>query len=123
LPILPNNLIKLDCSINLYLAELPELPESLIVIICNNCSITELPILPIRLKKLYCHTNNINELPELPISLKTFFCNTNNIKYLTPHNCEIIKNIGLMDFSILRNPISDGFDCNRKFKKSIEKTN
>jgi Leucine-rich repeat (LRR) protein len=97
---LPNSLIKFRChidkNIKIYnlpnslksleyhksLVSLPELPDSLEILICSNNKIEELPKLPNSLEILDCSNNNIKELPKLPSSLKKLICNTNDIKNL-----------------------------------------
>ena len=48
------------------LTELPQLPQSLQILCCDNNNLTELPQLPQSLKLLYCSYNNLSELPQLP---------------------------------------------------------
>jgi Leucine-rich repeat (LRR) protein len=118
LPKLPNGLVILHCQCN-ELVEIPELSQSLIKIYCDNNNLVELPELPKTLKICYCSGNKLVELPELPQSLEILHCNDNNIKYLSPHNCLIIKN--LKKLCILENPISDGYDIynSSEFKDNL----
>ena len=79
--------------------------------------ILELPVLPIKLVVLYCNENKLTALPELPEGLETLCCECNNIKYLSRHNCSVIKNIKYI--VIIANPVSDGFISDKKFIESL----
>ena len=93
-----------------------ELPDNTTIFICIYRGLTELPILNNILKCLYCYNNKLVELPELPQLIKQLYCTNNNIKYLSAHNCQIVKNI---DLNILNNPISFGFDSDKEFQESL----
>ena len=67
-------------SKNLY--ELPELPEDLEILICDNNNLKSLPKLPENLKELWCHKNQLESLPELPESLEQLACRNNKLKHL-----------------------------------------
>ena len=97
------------------LTELPILNNILECLYCGNNNLIYLPELPDGLKNLNCGNNKLVELPELPITLQQLDCTNNNIKYLSSHNCDVIKEIngGLY---ILNNPVSSGFDSNGEFK-------
>ena len=101
------------------LADKTKLPDNTKHFICPpEFSLTELPILNNILKSLYCGHNNLMELPELPQLIKQLYCTNNNIKYLSAHNCDVIKEIKKL--YILNNPVSFGFDCNDEFKAYLE---
>lgn len=74
-------LTELNCSDN-ELIELPELPETLLILECSDNYLETLPRLPKSLEKLWCENNRIESLPELPKSLKTMICKNNLIKKL-----------------------------------------
>ena len=99
------------------LTELPELPKNIKELWCRNNSLIVLPALPNKLSFLDCTINKLVELPELPKLKGGLFCSDNNIKYLSHHNCLIIKNISIL--KILNNPVSDGFDSDDEFKESL----
>ena len=44
-------------------------------------NLTELPELPKSLIKLVCYNNKLAELPELPISLRILYCSNNKLPY------------------------------------------
>ena len=77
-----NFLIKLDklhtLNIISQLQTLPKLPNSLIVLRCNNNELTELPELPEGLKYLYCNNNKLNSLPKLQKSIVYIECKNNS---------------------------------------------
>ena len=110
-----------DCSVfncrKCNLEELPELPKLLIELLCSVNNLTLLPKLPNRLIQLECHSNKLIELPELPMTLKELMCKNNNIKYLSPNNCEIMKNG--CELTVLNNPFSAGFTRNNDFIKYL----
>jgi hypothetical protein len=97
--------------------ELPELPINLKELHCYRNNLIVLPALPNKLNFLDCINNKLIELPELPKLKGGLFCSNNNIKYLSQHNCMIIKNISIL--KILNNPVSDGFNSNDEFKESL----
>jgi E3 ubiquitin-protein ligase SspH2 len=66
---------------SLGLTKLPELPEGLETLYCDNNNLTQLPELPEGLKELYCSYNNLTQLPELPEGLKGLDCDNNNLPY------------------------------------------
>jgi hypothetical protein len=72
-------------------------------------------------KNYICNNRKLTELPELPDGLDNLCCVNNNIKYLSQHNCEVIKNIKISCFGILGNPISEGFNTDEKFIESLYK--
>jgi hypothetical protein len=112
----------LDCSENIGLCELSNLPHSMEELYCNMCNLTTLPNLPARLKKLdcsknklielpefphklrfiHCAYNNISELPDLPSTIKIIHCNDNPIKFITPDIYTIMKNIYYSDHSSIK---------------------
>ena len=119
LPELPDNLTYLDCWYN-KLTELPDLPSELVILYCSYNKITELTVLPKTLDRLDCFCNLLTELPELPDMLTYLYFGMNNIKYLSPHNCMIIKhNIKYNKFCIMYNPVSDSFNSNGQFQDSL----
>ena len=77
------------------LTSLPELPNSLEILYCNNNKLNSLPELPNSLERLWCHNNKLNSLPELPNSLKTLWCHNNQFK--EPVKKEIIEKFELED--------------------------
>ena len=80
LPELPDTLEVLYCQNN-NLTELPKLPESIEILVCANNNLTSLPELPDTLLTLYCANNNLTSLPELPESLEILECEDNNLPY------------------------------------------
>ena len=62
--------------------ELPKLPTSLEVLVCNDNELVNLPMLPYNLKELYCVRNNLTSLPELPDQLVSLWCQFNKLKFL-----------------------------------------
>ena len=84
LPELPNSLIELYCNNN-KLTFLPKLPESLEILSCYNNKLESLPKLPESLETLYCSRNKLKYLPKLPESLKTLGCHNNPLEYPIPH--------------------------------------
>ena len=60
---------------------LPELPDTLLTLYCNNCGLKELPNLPEGLRHLKCSNNNLSSLPELPKSIVELRCYGNNLPY------------------------------------------
>lgn len=61
--------------------KLPDLPETLLTLYCNNCGLNKLPELPKNLKHLKCSNNNLKELPELPESVTELRCYGNKLPY------------------------------------------
>jgi uncharacterized repeat protein (TIGR01451 family) len=82
LPILPNTLLYLNCSVNSISGPISALPSSLIKLNCSSNSITSLPSLPTNLKELLCGVNNMTTLPNLPTTLEYLDCGSNNISAL-----------------------------------------
>src|SRR5689334_5997833 len=79
-----SNLCQLSCSDNL-LTKLPELPDSVQVIICKNNYLKSLPEkLPPQLVVLDCSHNPLVTLPRLPASLERLMCRSCAIKVLPP---------------------------------------
>jgi len=115
IPKLHYGLRYLCCTRN-NLTELPELPITLEELGCEENKLTALPELPARLVRLICNHNNLTFIPELPVGLKELWCHYNNIGYLSPYNCQVIKNIELQ---ILNNPVSEGFNSNDEFKAML----
>lgn len=81
LPRLPNNLKELNCTYN-ELVKLPKLPERLKVLICSHNNLVKLPLLPNSIEKLDCQFNKLKELPKLPDTLKILLCSHNKLKKL-----------------------------------------
>ncbi len=75
-----NSLKILNLSYN-NLTSLPELPDSLEELFCDNNQLTSLPKLPKSLKKIICTYNQLTSLPELPDSLKELYCEGNQLPY------------------------------------------
>jgi hypothetical protein len=81
-------LIKLNCSNNNQLTEIPALSNcvSLEKLYCSDNELTELPDLHpcVSLEKLYCYHNQLTELPELSncVLLKTLYCSHNQLTEL-----------------------------------------
>lgn len=69
------------CNDNLLL-ELPEIPNSVQVLVCNSNILKSLPKLHDGLTTLVCFDNYISDLPELPGSLEVLKCGRNNISHL-----------------------------------------
>jgi hypothetical protein len=84
---------------------------------CQNNNLTELPELPNSLLLLHCSHNKLTELPELPISLEHLWCNKTDIKYLSPNNCQVIKKCSKIH--ILNNPLSSGFTSDKDFREYL----
>ena len=78
---LPNSLIRLDCSFN-ELTSLPYLPNSLMELYCSNNQLTLLLNLPNSLEKLDCSNNQLKLIPNLPNSLTKLFCTNNQLTSL-----------------------------------------
>jgi len=76
------NLETLDCSYNQLINSLPNLPNLLIILNCNNNQLTSLPALPNTLSELRCEGNLLTNLPTLPISLIKLFCHYNQLTSL-----------------------------------------
>jgi Leucine-rich repeat (LRR) protein len=64
------------------LTYLPELPESLVKLICYNNKLKSLPKLPENLENLYCYNNDLESLPKLPDGLEILICGGNKLKSL-----------------------------------------
>jgi Leucine-rich repeat (LRR) protein len=100
LPELPNGIHILCCN-NTQITELPPLPSTLQKLFCYGTQITELPPLPSTLQELYCADTQITELPPLPSTLQKLFCYGTQITELPPlpstlqglycHNCSNLK--------------------------------
>jgi len=76
-----NNIITTMDFSGKKLDKLPELPETLLTLYCNNCGLYELPKLPKNLKHLKCSNNNLKELPELPDTITELRCYGNKLSY------------------------------------------
>jgi hypothetical protein len=72
---------KLMCE-NIYINQLPDLPDSLEELILKNTKLKELNNLPKNLKYLDCSKNQLTNLDNLPFKIKYLNCSYNNIKYL-----------------------------------------
>ena len=66
------------------MTSLPDLPETLKILYCQENQLTSLPSLPQTLKKLICTHNQLTSLPPLPNSLKILWCNDNQLTSLPP---------------------------------------
>jgi len=86
---------------------------------CSCNKLVELPELPQSLAYLYCDYNRLIALPELPVIIIIFHCQNNNIKYLSYHNCQIIKKLYSSNLQIINNPVSNGFYNSIKFRESL----
>jgi Leucine-rich repeat (LRR) protein len=75
-----NTITTMDFS-GIKMNELPELPDTLLTLYCNNCGLKKLPELPKNLKHLKCSNNNLTELPELPESITELRCYGNKLSY------------------------------------------
>lgn len=73
------------------LTSLPELPDSIKYVICNENQLTSLPTLPYYLKVLSCSENKLVELPDLPESLSELHCVDNLLKKLPELNEALIS--------------------------------
>lgn len=69
---------RLECSGN-DLITLPDLPDSLTVLICGSNQLTSLPVLPNGLKVLHCFDNQLDSLPTIPDSLDILYCYQNQL--------------------------------------------
>ena len=78
LPDLPDSLILLNCSEN-KLISLPDLPKTLKHLNCQNNKLTNLPYLPENLESLSCETNYLTSLPNLPETILMMMCDNNPI--------------------------------------------
>jgi predicted transcriptional regulator len=82
LPELPNSLVYLSCNNNV-LSELPELPSELQQLLCDENMLKTLPTLPkVDLIAISCSKNEITSLPELPNTLQELNCEFNKLKTL-----------------------------------------
>ena len=77
--LLPQRLVYLNVSNNPNLTTLPELPDTLEVLIASNCGLATCPALPKTLKYLYLQNNFLKELPDLPPQLEIFYIYNNCI--------------------------------------------
>ena len=73
LPELPETLTELYCE-NTQLSVLPKLPETLTHLYCNNTQLSVLPKLPETLKELSCSNTQLSVLPKLPDTLTHLWC-------------------------------------------------
>ena len=80
--ILPNSLLKLNCSYN-QLTSLPDLPNSLLELYCANNRLTSLPNLPNSLETLDCPNNELTSLPDLSDLLEYLNCSKNQLTSFT----------------------------------------
>lgn len=75
LPDLPEGLILLVCENLPLLKSLPILPSSLLRLVCVNLPLTNLPTLPSRLTSLRCENiRYVTRIPDLPSSLRYLHC-------------------------------------------------
>src|SRR5208282_3692495 len=81
IPDLPDSLQILWCDNN-QLQVLPDLPDSLQILYCRNNQLQVLPDLPDSLKKLSCRDNQLKILPELPDSVQILYCSYNQLQIL-----------------------------------------
>ena len=79
---LPDSLVKLNCSANLSLQNLPDLPPGLKKLDCSDCPLRKLNSLPEGLVELNCDGCGINQLDNLPGSLEVLSCGYNNLTSL-----------------------------------------
>lgn len=89
---------RIDCSRN-HFHSLPELPDSIEILLCFQNELKTLSKLPRGLKELYCDRNDLENIPELPESLIGLDCSRNKIRYLP----KLPKNVALVLSS--NNPI------------------
>ena len=82
IPVLPPNVIEINCSNNPIDALSEPLPQGLLTLICCNCYLEGLPELPISLIHVECEHNVIRELPELPHGLRHLLCLDNMLERL-----------------------------------------
>jgi hypothetical protein len=73
LPDLPEDLEELWCN-NTQLDTLPDLPSELYVLWCSNTPLTSLPDLPDGLQEIRCYSTQITSLPTLPEQLLILHC-------------------------------------------------
>lgn len=81
---------RLDCSSNL-LVLLPELPESLEVLLCRDNLLIRLPKLPRSLRRLDCGSNQLTCLPRLNAALTILHCTRNSIEVLPEFNQRLLR--------------------------------
>jgi len=91
LPEFPESLMYLDCD-DCYLQSLPKLPKNLKQLFCSYNKLKSLPELPDGLYFISCHSNNLTSLPELPESLIRMNCTDNPLDYPIPHKFYINQN-------------------------------
>jgi|UniRef100_A0A6C0H1A6 Leucine-rich repeat (LRR) protein len=92
LPNLPENLIELYCDQNQLILLPDNLPKNLCILNCSFNKLKFLPNLPNNLEYLYCNNNNLLSLPnEFPNTIKGFDCRHNNLKFLPYINNKNIK--------------------------------
>ena len=86
---LPPLVYQICCVGNPELNRLPELPNSLLYLICNGCGLTHLPKLPNTLSELSINENPIWFIEHIPDNLCAFSCyNTPIIHTLNLHKPE-----------------------------------
>jgi Leucine-rich repeat (LRR) protein len=115
---LPKGLLSLSVDAN-YLEQLPELPETLEILVASNNQLLELSILPPRLSVLNVKNNFIKSLPSpLPSKLIDLNCAENNLKRLPDLPPTIIN------FVFFGNPLIYEFHNKRiKPQEYVNKTN
>ena len=93
LPELPDDLRELYCNNN-RLIVLPELPNSLKYLSCDHNYLNILPQLPNSLKYLSCCKNSLTSLPkQLPVTLQQLECTHNRLTYLPDHLPNSLKTL------------------------------
>ena len=79
LPELPETLTHLRCN-NTQLSVLPKLPETLTHLVCWNTQLSVLPKLPETLIRLDCSDTQLSVLPKLPETLTYLNCDDTPLK-------------------------------------------
>jgi len=81
LPVLPQNLVVLNCQHN-ALTELPPLPDTITHLDISYNQFVILPDLPPRLRFLSCTNNQIEYIGQIPNTLEHLICYDNKLKHL-----------------------------------------
>ena len=81
---------RLDCSSNL-IAVLPDLPDSLEVLLCRDNLMISIPKLPRNLRRIDCSGNRITRLPRLNGALTILYCTHNLLESLPEFNPRLVK--------------------------------
>ena len=91
------------CGHNNNLSSLPELPNSLELLLCDHNNLSSLPKLPNSLTQLYCDYNCLSSLPELPNSLTNLNYIYNPIYIYISNNILIVTTKYIMNIKKILN--------------------